>query len=233
MTDKPAARGARSPLGLDKIGPGPGAPVKPKEPLRPQRPVHQAASDAARQHRPSGLGLDSGAVRARLVQRLGAAQHLHEAVAEALLAVARHHFVDSALATQAYEDTSLPIGLGLNFLVNGRDYAVPMVVEEPSIIAAVSGIAKLLAGVLCEPREQFAFEVRISGLWRGMLVVPDGELLGRQRIEVLLDHRRREAELEMLVEEGVEGGARDGVVIVREVLAAQEEDVVLFAKGFV
>ena len=38
----------------------------------------------------------------------------------------------------------LPIGLGLNFLVNGRDYIVPMVVEEPSIVAAVSHSAKLV-----------------------------------------------------------------------------------------
>ena len=27
----------------------------------------------------------------------------------------------------------LPIGLGLNFRVNARDYAVPMVIEEPSV----------------------------------------------------------------------------------------------------
>ena len=36
----------------------------------------------------------------------------------------------------------LPIGLGLNFQVNGRDYAVPMVVEEPSVVAAVSNMAR-------------------------------------------------------------------------------------------
>ncbi|MCA9540564.1 MAG: hydroxymethylglutaryl-CoA reductase, degradative [Myxococcales bacterium] len=38
----------------------------------------------------------------------------------------------------------LPIGLGLNFRVNGHDYAVPMVVEEPSVVAAVSHIARLV-----------------------------------------------------------------------------------------
>lgn len=36
----------------------------------------------------------------------------------------------------------LPVGLGLNFLVNGRDYIVPLVVEEPSIVAALSSAAK-------------------------------------------------------------------------------------------
>ncbi|MEO7147905.1 MAG: hydroxymethylglutaryl-CoA reductase, degradative [Terrimesophilobacter sp.] len=36
---------------------------------------------------------------------------------------------------------SMPMGLGLNIVVNGRDFLVPMVVEEPSIIAAVSSAA--------------------------------------------------------------------------------------------
>jgi len=37
----------------------------------------------------------------------------------------------------------LPVGLGLNFLINGREYAVPLVVEEPSIVAALSSAAKI------------------------------------------------------------------------------------------
>lgn len=40
---------------------------------------------------------------------------------------------------------SLPVGLGLNFVVNGDEYVVPMCVEEPSIIAAASSAAKLIA----------------------------------------------------------------------------------------
>jgi hydroxymethylglutaryl-CoA reductase len=38
----------------------------------------------------------------------------------------------------------LPIGLGLNFQVNGRDYVVPMAVEEPSVVAAASNIARVV-----------------------------------------------------------------------------------------
>ncbi len=38
---------------------------------------------------------------------------------------------------------SLPLGIGTNFLINGREYLVPMVVEEPSVVAAVSYAAKL------------------------------------------------------------------------------------------
>jgi len=39
---------------------------------------------------------------------------------------------------------SLPLGLGLNFKVNGVPVVVPMATEEPSIIAAVSGAAKTI-----------------------------------------------------------------------------------------
>lgn len=39
---------------------------------------------------------------------------------------------------------SLPLGLGLNFQVNGRDVLVPMAVEEPSVVAGASFMAKLV-----------------------------------------------------------------------------------------
>jgi len=37
----------------------------------------------------------------------------------------------------------LPMGLGLNFLINSREYVVPMCIEEPSVVAAASFAAKL------------------------------------------------------------------------------------------
>ncbi len=39
---------------------------------------------------------------------------------------------------------SLPIGIALNFVVNGQDVLIPMVVEEPSIVAGASFMAKLV-----------------------------------------------------------------------------------------
>ena len=39
---------------------------------------------------------------------------------------------------------SLPIGLGLNFIINGQKYAIPMSTEEPSVIAAASFAAKII-----------------------------------------------------------------------------------------
>lgn len=38
---------------------------------------------------------------------------------------------------------SMPMGVALNFLINGKDYIIPMVTEEPSVIAAASNAAKL------------------------------------------------------------------------------------------
>ena len=54
----------------------------------------------------------SDAIRARMVQRLTAQGIADARVLRAMGAVERHRFVDSALVNQAYEDTSLPIGLG-------------------------------------------------------------------------------------------------------------------------
>lgn len=58
--------------------------------------------------------------------------------------------VDQELADSMIENVigvfELPIGVGLNFVINGKDYVVPMVVEEPSIVAAVSHIAQLVRG---------------------------------------------------------------------------------------
>ena len=38
----------------------------------------------------------------------------------------------------------LPLGLGINFVVNGKSFMVPMVTEEPSVVAAANNSAKLI-----------------------------------------------------------------------------------------
>src|SRR5712692_3023394 len=48
-----------------------------------------------------------------------------------------------AMIENAVGVLGLPVGVGLNFLVNGEDVLVPMAVEEPSVIAAVSLAAKI------------------------------------------------------------------------------------------
>src|SRR5258707_188903 len=48
-------------------------------------------------------------------------------------------FVENVLGTYA-----LPYGVALNVRVNGHDHVVPMVVEEPSVVAAASNAAKMV-----------------------------------------------------------------------------------------
>ena len=61
---------------------------------------------------PLGMGMDSQAVRQRMVQKLAGQGITDPLVLQAMSTIERHRFVDTALVNQAYEDTSLPIGLG-------------------------------------------------------------------------------------------------------------------------
>jgi hydroxymethylglutaryl-CoA reductase len=38
----------------------------------------------------------------------------------------------------------IPLGIGVNFLINKRDYLIPMAIEEPSVVAAASYAAKMV-----------------------------------------------------------------------------------------
>lgn len=68
------------------------------------------------------------------------ADEIREAVrAGGLDATLADKLVENVLGTYA-----LPFGVALNFRVNGRDRLVPMVVEEPSVIAAASNAAKMV-----------------------------------------------------------------------------------------
>ena len=59
-----------------------------------------------------GIGMTSRRTRDRLVQRLKESGIRSGPVLEQIRNVPRHLFVDEALASRAYEDTALPIGLG-------------------------------------------------------------------------------------------------------------------------
>lgn len=124
-------KASRFPLALDRLRGAAARPAAALDMLRPQRPLQHAATEAARRQTPSGLGLDSAAVRARMVQRLRADGIRDEAVLRAFAQVERHRFVDTALATQAYEDTSLPIGLS-------------QTISKPSVVACM--LSLLMAG---------------------------------------------------------------------------------------
>lgn len=61
---------------------------------------------------PQGVGMDSTAVRMNMVRKLAGQGITDPHVLHAMRTIERHRFVDTALVNQAYEDTSLPIGLG-------------------------------------------------------------------------------------------------------------------------
>lgn len=61
-----------------------------------------------------------------------------------------NHMIENAIGM-----LGLPMGVGLNFLIDGKDYVVPMAIEEPSVLAAVSNIAKTV-------RECGGFETRAT-----------------------------------------------------------------------
>jgi protein-L-isoaspartate(D-aspartate) O-methyltransferase len=63
-------------------------------------------------HERAGIGMTSARTRDRLVQRLKDQGIRSREVLEQIRNVPRHLFVDEALASRAYEDTALPIGLG-------------------------------------------------------------------------------------------------------------------------
>ncbi len=63
-------------------------------------------------HNVRGIGMTSARTRDRLVQRLQESGIRCSEVLEQIRNVPRHLFVDEALASRAYEDTALPIGLG-------------------------------------------------------------------------------------------------------------------------
>lgn len=56
--------------------------------------------------------------------------------------------LDMDLANRMIENVvgvfPVPLGMAVNFLINKRDYLVPMAIEEPSVVAAASNAAKMV-----------------------------------------------------------------------------------------
>jgi hydroxymethylglutaryl-CoA reductase len=116
---------------------------------------------------------------------------------------------------------SLPLGIAANFTINERDYLIPMVTEEPSIIAACSHAAKIVrsSGGFHAGAEEPILVGQIQVIFEGITdpIGESGKLL--ETIETLrTSHRRilaaREELLQLanaphpnLVKRG--GGARD------------------------
>ena len=115
-----SAKQAVKPLG--RVAPGgivKAAVLKPHA-VHPANTINPLAKAAAKTHReapraitlngPTSGVLNSDRVRERMVERLRAGGIRDIRVLDAIATVPRHQFIDAGLATQAYEDTALPIG---------------------------------------------------------------------------------------------------------------------------
>lgn len=186
MTRSPAPPGRpKFPLSLDSLdkpvrgSPAPAPRAAAGRPvMRPQQLLQQAADDATRRVAPVGLGLDSAGVRQRMADGVQRAGVRDPQVLKALATVPRHLFVDSGLATQAYEDTSLPIGLG-------------QTISKPSVVGRM--IELLLAGESAKARGSLGNVLEIGtgcGYQAAVLACLSRQVLSVERLKPLHDRAR-------------------------------------------
>ena len=126
---------------------------------------------------PAGLGLDSAGVRQRMVQRLAAQGISDPRVLTAIGTAERHRFVDSGLANQAYEDTSLPIGLG-------------QTISKPSVVARM---LELLLGSPVNAKSRLGRVLEIGtgcGYQAAVLSLVADEVYTMERLRSLHDKAR-------------------------------------------
>lgn len=135
----------------------------------------------------------------------------HAAVSPETLAVLAQAggALDVAVADRMVENVigvhGLPLGVALNFLVNGVDYVVPMAVEEPSVVAAASNAARMI-------RASGGFEAEATPAVMTAQVQFDGVPDVGAAARAVHEHRRSllalgDASIPRMVERG--GGCRD------------------------
>lgn len=135
----------------------------------------------------NGIGMTSQRTRARMIERLREQGIRHEAVLTAMAKVPRHVFVEEALASRAYEDTALPLGMGqtisqpfvvarmVELLLNGRNslgktlevgagcgYQAAVLAQLTSEVYAVERIGPLLEKAKVHMRTLKQFNVRLK-----------------------------------------------------------------------
>ncbi len=80
-------------------------------------------------------------------ERLEKVRELANLSDEEAEAIAKHGSLSIAQADRMIENVigtfELPLGIATNFLIDGRDYLIPMAIEEPSVVAAASNAAKM------------------------------------------------------------------------------------------
>lgn len=134
-----------------------------------------------------GIGMTSQRTRARMIERLREKGIRNDAVLAAMAAVPRHVFVEEALASRAYEDTALPLGMGqtisqpyvvarmIELLLNGREsigktlevgagcgYQAAVLGELSKEVYALERLGPLLEKAKANMRQLQQFNVRLK-----------------------------------------------------------------------
>lgn len=82
-----------------------------------------------------------------MAERLGLVKEFGQLTDDEALALSGFGAIDPAIPDKMIENAigsfPLPLGIAVNFVVNGKDYLIPMAIEEPSVIAAASNAAKM------------------------------------------------------------------------------------------
>ena len=120
-----------------------------------------------------GSGMTSMRTRERLVSRLRDEGIIDESVLDAVRSVPRHIFVDEALASRAYEDIALPIGMGQTI---SQPFIVALMTQ--AIVAAPTPLRVLEVGTGC-------------GYQTAVLASLVSRVYTVERIELLLARARR------------------------------------------
>ena len=134
-----------------------------------------------------GIGMTSQRTRARMIERLREKGIRNEAVLRAMAAVPRHVFVEEALASRAYEDTALPLGMGqtisqpfvvarmIELLLNGRSslgrtlevgagcgYQAAVLAQLTTEVYSLERLGPLLEKAKANMRQLKQFNVRLK-----------------------------------------------------------------------
>ncbi len=115
----------------------------------------------------------------------------------------------------------LPLGIACNFLINGKDYLIPMAIEEPSVVAAASNAAKMV-------RESSGFFTQSTEpIMLGQIQVVDVRDPHRAQFDILKEKERFIAEANKCdpILTSLGGGVKE--VTVRIINAAKEEYLVI------
>ncbi|MEN3372131.1 protein-L-isoaspartate(D-aspartate) O-methyltransferase [Dechloromonas sp. ZS-1] len=134
-----------------------------------------------------GIGMTSQRTRVRMIDRLREQGIRSDAVLSAMAAVPRHIFVEEALASRAYEDTALPLGMGqtisqpyvvarmIELLLNGRStlgktleigagcgYQAAVLAQLTKEVYAIERLGPLLEKAKLHMRALQQFNVRLK-----------------------------------------------------------------------